>query len=83
MYACIVTCLVVHVTSKTGSSSDDWIYWQFVTHTLLITRKHRQYSTIAHLHTFQFTVAHALGFPVSTSRLLATNLNTEQHSNCL
>jgi hypothetical protein len=29
------------------------------------------------LHTFQFTVARALGFPVSTSRLLATDLNTE------
>jgi hypothetical protein len=29
------------------------------------------------LHTFQFTGAHALGFSVSTSRLLATDLNTE------
>jgi hypothetical protein len=35
------------------------------------------YSAIAYLHTFQFTVAHALGFSVSTSRLLATDLNTE------
>jgi hypothetical protein len=35
------------------------------------------YSAIADLHTFQFTVAHALGFSVSTSRLLATDLNTE------
>jgi hypothetical protein len=26
---------------------------------------------------FQFTVAHAVGFPVFTSRLLATDLNTE------
>jgi hypothetical protein len=36
-----------------------------------------QYSSIADLHTFQFTVAHALGFLVSTSRLLATDLSTE------
>jgi hypothetical protein len=41
---------------------------------LLITFK---YSAIADLHTFQFTVAHALGFPVFTIRLLATDLNTE------
>jgi hypothetical protein len=30
-----------------------------------------------HLHTFQFTVAYALGPFVFTSRLLATDLNTE------
>jgi hypothetical protein len=36
-----------------------------------------QYSAIPDVHTFQFTVAHALGFSVSTSRLLATDLNTE------
>jgi hypothetical protein len=36
-----------------------------------------QYSAIADLHTFQFTVSQALGFPVFTSRLLATDLNTE------
>jgi hypothetical protein len=29
------------------------------------------------LHTFQSTVSHALGFPVFTSRLLATDRNTE------
>jgi hypothetical protein len=44
---------------------------------LLITLKYRQYSAITDLHFFQFTVAHALGFPVFTSRLLATDLNTE------
>jgi hypothetical protein len=48
-----------------------------VTLSLLITLKYRQYSAIADLHTFQFTTAHALGFSVSTSRLLATDLNTE------
>jgi hypothetical protein len=44
---------------------------------LLITIKYRQYSATADLYTFQFTVAHALGFPIFTSRLLATDLNTE------
>jgi hypothetical protein len=45
-----------------------------VTHSLLITFKYRQYRAIADLHTFLFTVAHALGFFVSTSRLLATDI---------
>jgi hypothetical protein len=36
-----------------------------------------QYSDIPNLHTSQFTVAHALGFSVFTSRLLATDLNIE------
>jgi hypothetical protein len=48
-----------------------------VTYSVLITLKYRQYSAIAHLHTFQFTVAHALGFCVPTSRLGATDLKTE------
>jgi hypothetical protein len=48
-----------------------------VTHSLLITLKYRQYSTIADLHTFKFTVARALGFPVFSSHLMATELNTE------
>jgi hypothetical protein len=44
---------------------------------LLLTLKYRQYSVVAGLHTFQFTVAHSLGFPVFIARLLATDLNTE------
>jgi hypothetical protein len=32
------------------------------------------YSAITILHTLQFTVAHVLGFPVFTSRILATEL---------
>jgi uncharacterized membrane protein len=51
-----------------------------VTHTLNYIYIHvycRQYSAIADLHTFQFTIVHALGFSVSTSRLLATDLSTE------
>jgi hypothetical protein len=38
---------------------------------------YHQYSAIADLHTSQSTVAHALGFSVSTSRLLAM----DQHRN--
>jgi hypothetical protein len=36
-----------------------------------------KYRAIADLHTFQFTAAHALGFSVFTSRLLATDFNME------
>jgi hypothetical protein len=38
------------------------------------------YSAIADLHTFQFTVTHALGFTVFTSRILATGLS-QSHCN--
>jgi hypothetical protein len=38
---------------------------------------YNQYSAITDLHTFQFTVAHALGISVSIIRILATDLNTE------
>jgi hypothetical protein len=38
---------------------------------------HNYYRTIADLLNFQFTVTHALGFSVFTSRLLATDLNTQ------
>jgi hypothetical protein len=41
---------------------------------LLITLN---YNAIAILHTFQSTVAHALGFSIFTSHLLAMDLNTE------
>jgi hypothetical protein len=40
----------------------------------------RQYSTIAILHTLQFTVTHALGLSVFTSRILATGLS-QSHCN--
>jgi hypothetical protein len=42
-----------------------------------ISFNYNYYSAIADLHNLQFTVAHALGFPVFISRLLATDLNTE------
>jgi hypothetical protein len=56
-----------------GSRSDDWIYW----HLGYKSFNHTSYSVIADLHTLQFTVANALGFFVFTSRLLATDHNTE------
>jgi hypothetical protein len=39
----------------------------------------KQYSAIADLHNLQFTVTHALGFSVFSSRILVTEL---QHSHC-
>jgi hypothetical protein len=76
-----ITNLVLHcdvyATNKTGYSSDDWIYLQLVTHSLTITRKHRQYSAMSRLHQLQFTIADALGFSVSISRFPATDLNAQ------
>jgi hypothetical protein len=60
----IVTCRVVHMKMM-GSSSDDWILLAFWLQLLVITLA---YSAI--------TITHALGFSVSTSRLLATGLTT-------
>jgi hypothetical protein len=45
-----------------------------VTLSLVIALK---YNAIADFHTFSFAVPHALGFPVSNSRLIETDLNTE------
>jgi hypothetical protein len=55
---------------------DDWIYC-----TLYIkTRDYRQYSSVAILHTFHFTVTHALGFSVFTSHVLATDLSQSRRN---
>jgi hypothetical protein len=56
-----------------GCSSDVGLISTFVT--LSLTQI--LYRAIADLHTFQFTVAHALVLSVFTSRLLATDLNTK------
>jgi hypothetical protein len=53
-----------------GIGLDDWIYCTLYIHT---TRDYSQYSAIAILHTFQFTVTHELGFSVFTSRIQATD----------
>jgi hypothetical protein len=39
-----------------------------------ISLHYNQYSPIVDLHTFQFTIAHAVGFFVFISRLLAADL---------
>jgi hypothetical protein len=65
------------VTYKKGFGLDDWIYCTLYVHTV---RDYRQWSSIAILHTFQFTAAHALGFSVLTSRILATDLS-QSHCN--
>jgi hypothetical protein len=44
-------------------------------HTLL--HSNSLYSVISRLYSLQSTVAHALGFSVSTSRLLATDLDAQ------
>jgi hypothetical protein len=49
----------------------------FIGASFTVSLNYNQYRAVADLHNLQFTVAHALGFSVSTSRLLATNLNTE------
>jgi hypothetical protein len=55
----------------TGSGLDDWIYWHLYITWFWTTAN---YSAIAILHNFQFTVAHALGCSVFTSHILATDL---------
>jgi hypothetical protein len=49
----------------------------FISTLLTSSLNYNYYNDIADLLTFQFTVAHALGLSVSSSRLLATDLNTE------
>jgi hypothetical protein len=65
------------VTIMTGSSSDDWILLALWLQPLVITLT---YSSTTIPHNLQSTVAHALGFSVSISRLLATGLNTETNT---
>jgi hypothetical protein len=64
-------------TYKTGFGFDDWIYCTLFNHTF---RDYRQYSAIAVLHTFQLTVANALGISAFTSRILATG-SSQSHCN--
>jgi hypothetical protein len=47
----------------------------FIGTSVTISLNYNEYSATADLHTFQFTIALTLGFLVSTSRLLATDLN--------
>jgi hypothetical protein len=49
----------------------------FIGTSVTISLNYNYYGAIVDLHNLQFTVAHALGFSVSTSRLLATDINTD------
>jgi hypothetical protein len=48
----------------------------FIGTLVIISLNYNQYSAVANLHTFQFAAADVLGFSVSTSHLLVTDLNT-------
>jgi hypothetical protein len=63
----------VRVTKIKGSSG----VIGFIGTSVAVSLNYNYYSAVSDLHNLQFTVAHALGFSVSTSRLLATDLNTE------
>jgi hypothetical protein len=49
----------------------------FIGTSVIISLNYNLYIAIADLHNLQFTFAQALGFSVSTIRLLATDLNTQ------
>jgi hypothetical protein len=49
----------IRLTYKTGFGLDDWIYCTLYSY-IRGTRDYSQYSAITDLHTFQFTVTHAL-----------------------
>jgi hypothetical protein len=49
----------------------------FISSSVTSSLDYSYYRAVADLRTFQSTVEDALGFSVSTSRLLATDLNTE------
>jgi hypothetical protein len=49
----------------------------FIGTSVIISLNHIYYRAVADLHTFQFAVAHALGFSIITGRILAADLNAE------
>jgi hypothetical protein len=61
-----------------------WIGWLDLLEPFFpVTLNHKRYSAIADLHTLQFTVTHALGFSVYTSRILVTELKVSPWLNRL
>jgi hypothetical protein len=52
----------------------------FIKHLIQSAHFYKQYSATAELRNLQFTVAHALGFSVFTSRILVTELK-QSHCN--
>jgi hypothetical protein len=69
-----------------GSSSDDWIYYQLVTHSLLTMLTQWQYSIIYHLHNLQFTTVvffhHELPSYLSPAENLSGNAESYFEPNC-
>jgi hypothetical protein len=59
-----------------GVQIGNLIYWTPCTCTIIQLGTPANYSATGDFHTFQFTVAHALGFSVSASRTWATGLDT-------
>jgi hypothetical protein len=66
------------VTYRRVLDWNDWIYSHLYIHT---TRAYRQLQRYRYSTHFQFTVAHALGFSVFTSRILATDISLSVTSN--
>jgi hypothetical protein len=52
----------------------------FIVTSVTVSLNYNQYSAIVDLHTFQFTIAHALAFSVSTNRFLATKLTHRNYN---
>jgi hypothetical protein len=52
----------------------------FIGISVTISLNYNLYSAIANLYNLEFSVAHALGFSVSTIRLLATYLSEETNT---
>jgi hypothetical protein len=80
---CLVVCfaatgLHAKILSRVVVTIDGVLDWMigFNAPDRFTTRDYRQYSAITDLHTLQFTVAHALGFSVFSSRILATDFTT-------
>jgi hypothetical protein len=75
---CTLKCNVTLYESCTNNNgvSDVMIGFIWTPYTLTNLGTTADYRATADFHTLQFIVAHALGFSVSTSRSLATDLNT-------
>jgi hypothetical protein len=73
-----VKAVLYHTLTYAWFINGFWIGWLdlLTPYTLHTTRYYRQYGPLADLHTLQFTVTHALGFSVFTSRILATDFIT-------
>jgi hypothetical protein len=69
--------ILSRIRGSVPNNNGFWIGWLDLLTLVHTTRTYSQYSATADLHNLQFTVAHALGFSGSTSRILVTDLNTE------